>query len=82
MREWVLQSYETHIRSELSLESRQKLAQHLMRSQVFDQFMAKKFGTVKRYGAEGAESMMGFIDEVFNKATTNGKGNKYIYCNL
>ena len=27
--------------------------------------MAKKFPTVKRYGAEGAESMMAFFDELF-----------------
>ena len=33
--------------------------------QAFDNFVAKKFPTVKRYGAEGAESMMAFFDELF-----------------
>ena len=33
--------------------------------QAFDNFLAKKFPTVKRYGAEGAESMMAFFDELF-----------------
>ena len=33
--------------------------------QAFDNFLAKKFPTVKRYGGEGAESMMAFFDELF-----------------
>lgn len=33
--------------------------------QAFDNFLAKKFPTVKRYGAEGAESMLAFFDELF-----------------
>ena len=33
--------------------------------QAFDNFLAKKFQTVKRYGGEGAESMMAFFDELF-----------------
>lgn len=34
-------------------------------NKTFDNFVAKKFPTVKRYGAEGAESMMAFFDELF-----------------
>lgn len=41
------------------------LAKLLLRSQAFDNFLSKKFPTVKRYGAEGAESMMAFFDELF-----------------
>lgn len=41
------------------------LAKLLLRSQAFDNFLGKKFPTVKRYGAEGAESMMAFFDELF-----------------
>lgn len=37
----------------------------LISSQAFDNFLAKKFPTVKRYGGEGAESMMVFFDELF-----------------
>ena len=44
-------------------ERRLKLGQLLLECQVFDQFLAKKFATLKRYGAEGAESMMGFFEE-------------------
>ncbi|XP_058954932.2 2-oxoadipate dehydrogenase complex component E1 [Pocillopora verrucosa] len=41
------------------------LAKLLLKSEAFDNFLAKKFPTVKRYGAEGAESMMAFFDELF-----------------
>lgn len=34
------------------------LMKELLKSQVFDQFLATKFSTLKRYGGEGAESMM------------------------
>lgn len=40
--------------------------------QAFDKFVAKKFITVKRYGGEGAESMMAFFDELFLQAS-NGE---------
>ena len=35
---------------------------------AFDNFLARKYATVKRYGGEGAESMMGFFDELFQQA--------------
>ena len=70
-REWVLRAYETHVNSSLSLESCQRLGASMIRSQVLDQFLAKKFPTVKRYGGEGAEAMIGFTDELFDKAAGN-----------
>ena len=33
--------------------------------QAFDHFLANKFTTVKRYGGEGGESMLGIFDEIF-----------------
>lgn len=56
--------YELTRNREHTKETKLRLAKHLTESQTFDNFMAKKFGTVKRYGAEGAESMMAFFDEV------------------
>lgn len=53
-------------------ETKLRLAKHLLQSQAFDNFMAKKFATVKRYGAEGAESMMAFFDEVVNSCGNLG----------
>lgn len=34
--------------------------------------MATKFATVKRYGGEGAESMMGFFHELFKMCAYSG----------
>lgn len=58
--------YELSRNREQTKETKLRLAKHLTESQTFDNFMAKKFGTVKRYGAEGAESMMAFFDEVLS----------------
>lgn len=40
--------------------------------QEFDHFLATKFATVKRYGGEGAESMMGFFYELFHHSAHSG----------
>lgn len=40
----------------------------LSKSEVFDHFMAKKFPQVKRYGLEGAESMMVVLYTLFREA--------------
>lgn len=53
-------------------ESKLELAKSLTRSQTFDHFLAKKFSTVKRYGAEGAESIMAFFEEVLSECGTAG----------
>lgn len=55
--------------AQLSSEKRRTIGEHLTRSETLDQFLAKKFPTLKRYGAEGAESMMAFFEEVFEKAS-------------
>lgn len=68
-REWLFRCYEEQRHSELPAERKSRLAEQLARSQAFDHFLAKKFATVKRYGAEGAESMMGFFEEVLQRAS-------------
>ena len=40
--------------------------------QEFDHFLATKFATVKRYGGEGAESMMGCFYQLFHQAAHSG----------
>ncbi len=42
-----------------------KTAVEMLKSQAFDRFVGKKFMTLKRYSGEGAESMMGFLAELF-----------------
>ena len=42
----------------------------MLKSQNFDHFLATKFASVKRYGGEGAEGMMGFFTESLLNAST------------
>jgi len=46
-------------------ETRKTIAIEMLKSQAFDNFLAKKFASLKRYGGEGAESMMAFFHEFF-----------------
>lgn len=55
---------------ELDSESKIRIATELIRSQTFDNFLANKFTGVKRYGGEGAESMMAFFSEFFKLAAS------------
>lgn len=75
-REWLVQHYEENRHSPLSSARQQNVAKHLLKSQAFDVFLAKKFASVKRYGGEGAESMFVFFDELFS--SSGGRGYKDI----
>jgi probable 2-oxoglutarate dehydrogenase E1 component DHKTD1 len=52
----------------LTSEQKKTLAAEMVRSQNFDNFLAVKFASVKRYGGEGAEAMMGFFNELVQSA--------------
>ncbi|XP_034032051.1 probable 2-oxoglutarate dehydrogenase E1 component DHKTD1, mitochondrial isoform X2 [Thalassophryne amazonica] len=71
-REWFADRFEEHKKKTFSTEERRKLAKLMLESQEFDHFLATKFATVKRYGGEGAESMMGFFYELFYQLAHNG----------
>lgn len=68
-RTWFAWRFEKLRNEELTKEEKACLGSELLKSQVFDNFLAKKFSTVKRYGGEGAESMMGFYNELFIRST-------------
>lgn len=72
-RTWFAERYETLVgEGRPSVERRKKMAEILLKSQAFDNFLAAKFSTVKRYGGEGAESMMTFFYELFCHAPSVG----------
>ncbi|XP_030369346.1 probable 2-oxoglutarate dehydrogenase E1 component DHKTD1 homolog, mitochondrial [Scaptodrosophila lebanonensis] len=60
-REWLALHFEALGEHQLSAEARCEIAELLIKSQAWDNFMALKFPTVKRYGGEGAEAMMAFF---------------------
>lgn len=69
------------VHRELDDNRKKLLLQELLKSQAFDNFMANKFVSVKRYGGEGAESMMGFFQELFGMAA-EGMSDKLISTNI
>ncbi|CAB1445989.1 unnamed protein product [Pleuronectes platessa] len=71
-REWFADRFEELKRKSFSTEERKQLAQIMLESQELDHFLATKFATVKRYGGEGAESMMGFFYELFHQSAHSG----------
>ncbi|KJH50148.1 dehydrogenase E1 component [Dictyocaulus viviparus] len=71
-RQWLAQHFENSVNEVLSNDEKVKLAKLLLRCENFDNFLAVKFPTVKRYGGEGAESMYGFFSEIFEAASESG----------
>ncbi|XP_075945450.1 2-oxoadipate dehydrogenase complex component E1 [Anarhichas minor] len=71
-REWVADRFEELKKKSFSTEERKQVAKIMLESQEFDHFLATKFSTVKRYGGEGAESMMGFFQELFHQSSHSG----------
>uniref|UniRef100_A0A182QNH5 Transketolase-like pyrimidine-binding domain-containing protein n=1 Tax=Anopheles farauti TaxID=69004 RepID=A0A182QNH5_9DIPT len=70
-REWLAERYEQLFQHERPTTERRELAELMLKSQAFDHFLAVKFPTVKRYGGEGAESMMAFYWELFRCAANH-----------
>ncbi|ORY48503.1 dehydrogenase E1 and transketolase domain-containing protein 1 [Rhizoclosmatium globosum] len=65
-RRWCNELVETlYADRKVEVDSQKRILHLLSRSEAFDHFMAKRFPQVKRYGLEGAESMMVVMDELF-----------------
>ncbi|CAL1677444.1 unnamed protein product [Lasius platythorax] len=64
-REWFTETVETTLSEPLDDETCKTIAIEMLKSQAFDNFLAIKFVSLKRYGGEGGESMMAFFHELF-----------------
>lgn len=63
--EWLTSQWERLAETfHLDYLDKHNLAKLMLECEAFDQFMASKYPTVKRYGCEGAESMLVALDEV------------------
>lgn len=72
-REWLIENYEKLLSTvTYSPETRTKFMELLLKSQVWDNFLGTKFPTVKRYGGEGAESMLVFFEQMLVLSVENG----------
>ncbi|KAF8764651.1 putative 2-oxoglutarate dehydrogenase E1 like protein [Argiope bruennichi] len=72
-KEWLAREFEKiQLEHTMSCQEKKDLINELIKSQIFDNFLATKFATVKRYGGEGAESMIAFFLEVFRQSCIDG----------
>lgn len=75
-REWLVENYEKFVaNADISIGTKKEILELLLKSQTWDQFLATKFPRVKRYGGEGAESMMPFFRQLILLATQNEVNN-------
>lgn len=75
-REWLIENYEKFVaNADISIDTKKEILELLLKSQTWDQFLATKFPSVKRYGGEGAESMMAFFRQIILLATQNEVNN-------
>ncbi|XP_073994846.1 2-oxoadipate dehydrogenase complex component E1 isoform X2 [Rhodnius prolixus] len=74
-REWFHENFENISKNyNLTDEYKKEILKELLRSQVFDRFLATKFVTLKRYGCEGAEGQIAFFLELFRGLARDGVG--------
>ncbi|KAJ1311752.1 hypothetical protein OPQ81_010222 [Rhizoctonia solani] len=71
----LLESRQTAGRYEPNEEQKRRIWGLLARSETWDQFLQLKFPNLKRYGLEGAESMLSAMDSLFHSASQNGVSN-------
>ncbi|KAJ2485533.1 hypothetical protein EV174_001657, partial [Coemansia sp. RSA 2320] len=72
-RRWFADHVEsTSTDTKLAAAKKRRFYELLARSEAFDNFMQKKFGQVKRYGLEGAESAIVALDELFSLCNHSG----------
>lgn len=64
-KEWLAEKYENLSSTNISKDTKLEILELITKSQTWDNFLATKFPTVKRYGGEGAESMLAFFREIF-----------------
>nr|CAD7450354.1 unnamed protein product [Timema bartmani] len=70
--EWFTKRIEQIGSEDVDKDMQVALATELLKSQTLDKFLATKFVTLKRYGGEGAESMMAFIMELLRLSAKDG----------
>eukprot|EP01133_Synstelium_polycarpum_P003618 gene3618-4146_t len=77
-REWLYAEHERIQDEQFNAQQQVHILKQLIKSEVFDHYMQKKFPTTKRYGLEGNESMMVACDAVFAEAARGGVENVVI----
>ncbi|KXN69658.1 putative Oxoglutarate dehydrogenase [Conidiobolus coronatus NRRL 28638] len=71
-RAWLQSKIETFIDSPLTKEESTKVLKQLIEADQFEATFAEKFKTVKRYGLEGAESMIPALHAIIDSSRQSG----------
>ncbi|CUA77588.1 dehydrogenase E1 and transketolase domain containing 1 [Rhizoctonia solani] len=71
----LLESRQSSSRYDPNDEQKRRIWGLLARSETWDQFLQLKFPNLKRYGLEGAESMLSAMESIFHSASQNGVSN-------
>lgn len=69
--EWFSRKIESLYKDRISNNEKVMMAEDLLKSEVWENFLAKKFPSVKRYGAEGAETLLTFFRRIFNLSSAD-----------
>lgn len=69
-REWFVENYEKLMEEKefITVEEKRALITEMIKFQEFDRFMNVKLPAIKRYGGEGAESMVAFFQNILKNA--------------
>ncbi|CAI5727697.1 unnamed protein product [Hyaloperonospora brassicae] len=69
---WLARAAETVATTDVTPADLRNAYSSMLRADVFETFMAKKFASFKRYSGEGAESMLPAVETVLHACTTSG----------
>jgi len=69
-REWFMENYEKLMEEKefITVEEKRAIITEMIKFQEFDRFMNVKLPAIKRYGGEGAESMVAFFQNILKNA--------------
>jgi probable 2-oxoglutarate dehydrogenase E1 component DHKTD1 len=71
-KKWFAESFERIVHTPLSRTTQRRAADLLTKCDTFDNFMQVRYASVKRYGAEGSESLLPFLDQLFRSSVKAG----------
>jgi 2-oxoglutarate dehydrogenase E1 component len=72
-RAWIQQKFETRDRrAELSLADKKEILQILTTAETFERFLDRRYTGTKRFGIEGAESLMPALEAILRRSSALG----------
>ena len=75
-KQWVQERIEeVHNKTNFTIEGKKGIFQRLVESELFEQYLDKKFLGTKRYGVEGGESMIPGIEQIVKQSCFGGVEN-------